>query len=106
MPRLWRRFLPAAEANRIAAAHLLSLNELGYRIDPDPQLDEFRADSNWIELVGGELASDLQRLRSVEQTLAEADDRIENLTAELATMREELIRCCACNGFPSDEAHQ
>lgn len=49
-PGLWRSFLPAEEARRIAAANPEPFAVLGYACDPDESLDGTQADLNWLHL--------------------------------------------------------
>ncbi len=46
-PGHWRRFLTAAEAQAIAAAHPECFADLGYAADFDPTLNAADADANW-----------------------------------------------------------
>lgn len=55
-PGHWRTLLPAAVAEEVAAAHEPSFVELGYALDPDPELDEARARANWASLGDDETA--------------------------------------------------
>jgi sulfotransferase family protein len=88
-PGLWRRLLPAAEAEEIAAAHAGVLERLGYACNPDSSLTALSADRNWVRLVGDEIRETLKRNTAGHRAQLQAkDDRI----AELKGHCDELTR--------------
>ncbi len=81
-PGLWRKFLPAARANRIAAAHAQTFRVLDYVPDADPALDDRAADVNWVDTVWAGLAQAWQSMLDQKKELQAA-------RAELAALREQ-----------------
>jgi hypothetical protein len=51
-PGHWRTLLTQAESATIAEAHRESFELFGYELDPDPDLDEATARSNWSRIAG------------------------------------------------------
>jgi len=89
-PGLWKRLLPAAEACAIAKAQSASFSGMGYVCDPDPDLQPGSADANWVELVGANLAEELQNLASLRKQLETSQDRAQASQTELAASQEAL----------------
>src|SRR5262249_44494642 len=80
-PGLWRKFLPAPRALRMAAAHMETFRILDYICDADPLLDDRAADANWIETVWAGLAEAWQSMLDQKKELQAA-------RAELVALRE------------------
>jgi hypothetical protein len=87
---LWKSLLPAAEAERIAAAHPEVFAELGYACDPDPYLTESQADANWTKLAWSQLADDLHNLRALQRTIDNLEARLTGAQTELEQARSQL----------------
>jgi hypothetical protein len=86
-PGLWRTFLPAAEAQEIAAAIGPVLERLGYVCDPDSTLSPSEADRNWVQRAGPALRAGLDRAMSghrLELELARAES--ESLRQRIAEL--------------------
>jgi hypothetical protein len=94
-PGLWRHLLPAAEAHEIAAA----LPDLGYPIDPDPDLDALTADRNWVRLVGEETKQALRRATEGHRAqVQEKDGRIAELEGHAAELESRLRSSVTLSG--------
>jgi hypothetical protein len=96
-PGLWRRLLPTAEAQAIAQVLAGSLEEFGYRCDPDPLLEGGQADANWIQLVWAELAEHLHDidktrwdLSATRQALAQAQHDLEATRHDFDRTQQEM----------------
>jgi hypothetical protein len=93
-PGLWRELLPAAEADKIAAAVAPVAAALGYDLDPDRFLDAGAADRNWVRYVGGELGDTVRRATAGHQAEVaawrEQSARLEAAAGELRRERDEL----------------
>ena len=82
-PGLWRSLLPPAEARAIVQAQPSCFSALAYAGDADPELQGRQADANWIELVGADLAREIQNLGSLKQQLEASQRLTEELQAKL-----------------------
>ncbi len=93
---LWRRLLPAPEAQAIAAAHAETFAALGYACDADPDLDGPQADLNWVAL---QLDSTRENLgivvakhRQAARELAHVEGQRNGLLEQLTQAHAELAR--------------
>ena len=94
-PGLWRHLLPAAEAHAIATAHQTIFMDLGYTCDPDPNLTRSRADANWVEMVGPELAAELQDLTPLKQKVSALEALLRKAEIHLAIAEEARLKLSA-----------
>jgi hypothetical protein len=83
---LWKKLLTSSEASLIGQAQLDSFNQLGYALDPDPNLTASQADANWVSMVWARLTEDLHHLKF-------SKHRIGSLEEELAQKHRELELC-------------
>jgi hypothetical protein len=88
---LWKKLLPAAEADALFERLEAFFAPLGYRCDPDGALTPGQADSNWIELAGVEAATSLRERRALEESLTSARDSLQAANQHLQA-REIQIR--------------
>jgi hypothetical protein len=87
-PGLWRSLLPAAEARAIVQAQPSCFAALGYACDPDPELQGRQADANWVELVGADLAREMQNLGCLKHQLEVSQRLTEELQAKLGASQQ------------------
>lgn len=90
-PGLWKRFLPAAEARRICAAHQTVLKTYGYVCDPDDSLAATAAQQEWERF---DVAALKRIVHGVKRAFYEAEARhqreLERQRADLQTLTEKL----------------
>lgn len=95
-PGLWRRLLPAPEAQRIHAAHADLFASWDYPCDPDVDLSGSAADAAWTALSRNNLGQDLADLPRLRRELRDEREKARfaaaAAAAELATTRDELTR--------------
>jgi hypothetical protein len=82
-PGHWKRLLTSDVARTIAAGHAYLFDALDYDCDPDPTLDRYRADANWIELTRPELMERLLNYGALKEQCA-------MLKAQVAACRQPL----------------
>jgi len=94
-PGLWRSLLPAREARQIAAAHPTVFSELNYSCTADADLSRDRADTNWIALVGPDLAQQLQAVTPLQQRVNGLEEQLHETQARLAASEQSLLEATA-----------
>jgi hypothetical protein len=104
---LWRGLLTAAEARYIASAHPAVFADLGYGCDPDPMLDDARADANWINLLRSEAAEARQtqaelrgQLAAVRRQLCDAEVSYRDVAEKLSAAEQALTEVQASHSAP------
>jgi hypothetical protein len=87
-PGLWRSLLPVPEAAGIADAQPASFAALAYACDPDSMLEGGKADAKWIQLVGADLADDMQNLPGLKQQLEASQQQGQALQTQLSASQQ------------------
>lgn len=88
-PDLWKMFLTARAAERIAQAHPDAFACGGYSCDADPDLTPGQADLNWVNLVGAQMADKLYNLTKTSRRLADAHGAVRELQQTVRESQEQ-----------------
>ncbi len=90
---IWRRLIPAIQAERLASLLFPQMIDLEYQCDPDLSLTADEADANWYRFMTAEairpLAESLQNYQSQRQVIGEKiDTSLQELTERLNSLKQ------------------